>query len=195
MLNIVLFGPPGAGKGTQSEKLIAKYNLVHISTGDLLRAERANKTELGLAAQKLIDQGQLVPDDIVIGMVHNKLSDNAGAPGFIFDGFPRTVAQAEALDDILHVLGTSITLMIELDVDNDELIRRLVHRGETSGRTDDNEETALKRIEVYDRETKPVADFYKSQDKYFIVDGFGGIDEIFNRLISVINREFSMNMN
>jgi adenylate kinase len=193
MLNIVLFGPPGAGKGTQSEKLINKYNLVHISTGDLLRNEIANNTELGSAAKNLIDHGLLVPDEIVIGMVQNKLSANIAAPGFIFDGFPRTVAQASALDGLLEELGTSITLMIELDVDTDELIRRLVRRGETSGRADDNEQTALKRIEVYNNETRPVAEFYKSQEKFYKINGFGGIDEIFNRLTTVINREFSMN--
>jgi adenylate kinase len=187
MLNIVLFGPPGAGKGTQSEKLIAKYDLTHISTGDLLRTEIGNNTELGLAAKKLMDHGQLVPDDVVIGMIRNKLSANNDSPGFIFDGFPRTVAQANALDELLHEKGTEITQMICLDVAPEELIKRLVKRGETSGRSDDNEDTARKRIEVYRKETKPVSSFYEAQGKCFNVNGIGTMDQIFDRICTVIS--------
>jgi len=186
MLNIILFGPPGAGKGTQSEKLIAKYHLCHISTGDLLRSEMAKKTELGLAAKKYMDSGSLVPDDVVIGMIRNKLAQDSSGPGCIFDGFPRTVAQAEALDELLSETGNTITLMIALQVEADELIKRLVKRGETSGRSDDTEETARKRIEVYDRETSPVANYYAKQDKYHAVDGVGEVNDIFNRICQVV---------
>src|ERR1017187_6894323 len=160
MLNIVLFAPRGAGKGTQSEKLIHKYGLTHISTGDLLRAEKENNTELGLEAKKFIDKGQLAPDDVVIGMIRNKLIANPQSPGFIFDGFPRTVVQASELDKMLKDIRTEITFMIALDVNEDELVKRLLKRGATSGRSDDNEETIHKRLEVYKRETSPVAHHY-----------------------------------
>jgi adenylate kinase len=186
MLNIILFGPPGAGKGTQSEKLIQKYGLVHISTGDLLRSEKANKTELGLLAKKYIDEGHLVPDEVVIGMIRHKLEGNLSAPGYIFDGFPRTVVQARELDKLMVELGTSITIMVSLEVAEDELIKRLVKRGETSGRSDDNEETVRKRLEVYNRETSPVANHYNHQGKLSVVNGLGTIDEIFERICNVI---------
>ncbi len=186
MLNIILFGPPGAGKGTQSEKLIHKYGLVHISTGDLLRTEKANKTELGLLAKKYIDEGHLVPDEVVIGMIRNKLAGNLSAPGYIFDGFPRTVVQAKELDALMVELGTSITIMVSLEVAEDELVKRLVKRGETSGRSDDNEETVKKRLEVYNRETSPVASHYSHQGKLSNVNGLGTIDEIFDRICNVI---------
>jgi len=186
MLNIILFGPPGAGKGTQSEKLIQKYGLVHISTGDLLRSEKANKTELGLLAKKYIDEGHLVPDEVVIGMIKNKLEGNLSAAGYIFDGFPRTVVQAKELDKLMVELGTSITIMVSLEVAEDELVKRLVKRGETSGRSDDNEETVRKRLEVYHRETSPVANHYSKQRKLSEVNGLGTIDEIFERICNVI---------
>lgn len=187
MLNIVLFGPPGAGKGTQSEKLINKYGLTHISTGDLLRSEICQNTPLGQEAKKLMDEGQLVPDAVVIGMIEHKIESNKNAPGFIFDGFPRTVAQAEALDNLLHKEGTSITAMIALEVERDELVSRLVKRGETSGRTDDNAETINKRIVEYENKTRPVAQYYTSQGKFYSVHGIGEIEEIFNNLCTTID--------
>jgi adenylate kinase len=187
MLNIVLFGAPGAGKGTQSEKLIRQYGLIHISTGDLLRSEICNETPLGLEAKKLMDEGQLVPDDVVIGMIKNKVDENAGVPGFIFDGFPRTVAQAEALDELLTERGESITAMLSLQVEREELIRRLVKRGETSGRSDDNEETIKKRIVEYENKTAPVAGYYEKQGKLYPVKGLGSIDEIFERICQTVD--------
>ena len=156
MLNIVLFGPPGAGKGTQSEKLIEKYQLVHLSTGDILRGEIAAGTELGLEAKKLMDEGALVPDEVVIGMISSKLDQNKGVKGFIFDGFPRTTAQAEALDSLLSEKSTSITTMLALEVDTEELTKRLLLRGKDSGRADDqNEEIIRNRISEYNNQTAP----------------------------------------
>ncbi|RYD79369.1 MAG: adenylate kinase [Sphingobacteriales bacterium] len=186
MLNIVLFGPPGAGKGTQSEKLINKYGLTHISTGDLLRNEICQNTPLGLEAKKYMDEGQLVPDEVVIGMIENKLKDNK-TNGIIFDGFPRTVAQAKALDALFESEDSGIAGMIALDVDKDELINRIKKRGETSGRSDDNEEKAIKRIEVYEKETRPVAEYYASQNKLVKVHGIGEIEEIFNQICQTVD--------
>jgi adenylate kinase len=188
MLNLVLFGPPGAGKGTQSQKLIEKYALVHLSTGDILRAEISNGTELGLEAKKLMDQGMLVPDQVVIGMISNKMDANKDANGFIFDGFPRTVEQAMALDELLASKGEVISRMIALEVDNDELEKRLLLRGKDSGRPDDqNPEIIKKRIEVYNSQTVPVANFYKNQEKFSSINGIGGIDEIFGNITEVVN--------
>lgn len=187
MLNLVLFGPPGAGKGTQSEKLIQKYNLVHLSTGDLLRSQIAAGTELGLRAKQLMDNGLLVPDEVVIGMIENKLQENQSAPGFIFDGFPRTVNQAIALDQLLDQHQTRITVMIALVVNNEELIKRLLKRGETSGRPDDRDEaTARRRVSVYNKETAPVADYYNQQEKYVAIDGIGSIEDIFQTICQKI---------
>jgi len=183
MLNLVLFGPPGAGKGTQSEKLIRRYSLIHLSTGDLLRSQIAAGTELGIRAKELMDQGLLVPDEVVIGMIDYKLREHQQAPGFIFDGFPRTVPQAEALDGLLAQYNTQITTMVALVVENEELIRRLLKRGETSGRADDRDEaTARRRVSVYNSETTPVADYYHRQDKYIAIDGIGEIDMIFDTI-------------
>lgn len=191
MLNLVLFGPPGAGKGTQSQKLIEKYKLVHLSTGDILRSEISNGTELGTEAKKLMDQGLLVPDEVVIGMISNKLDSNKDANGFIFDGFPRTVAQAEALDSLLESKNTAISGMIALIVDNDELQKRLLLRGKDSGRPDDaNPEIISKRIQEYNDKTAPVANFYKAQDKYQSVNGIGSIADIFAS-ISQVTESFS----
>lgn len=188
MLNLVLFGPPGAGKGTQSAKLIEKYGLIHLSTGDLLRSEISQGTELGLEAKKLMDQGVLVPDAVVIGMISHKLDANPGAKGFIFDGFPRTVAQAEALDTLLESKNAPISGMIALEVDDDELLKRLLLRGKDSGRSDDaNPEIISKRIKEYNDKTAPVAGFYKGQDKFKSIHGIGSIDEIFDGITSVIN--------
>ncbi len=187
MLNLVLFGPPGAGKGTQSEKIIRRYNLVHLSTGDLLRSQIAAGTELGLRAKQLMDQGLLVPDEVVIGMIDHKLRENQSVAGFIFDGFPRTVPQAEALDQLLAEYNTQITTMVALVVDDEELIRRLLKRGETSGRPDDRDEaTARRRVNVYNSETKPVADYYSQQHKYTVIDGIGEIDDIFQSICQKI---------
>jgi adenylate kinase len=189
MLNLVLFGPPGSGKGTQSKKLIEKYGLIHLSTGDLLRSEIAQGTELGLEAKKLTDHGILVPDEIVNGMIDHKLEANKDAKGFIFDGFPRTVAQAEALDKMLGVRNSPISVMIALEVDDDELERRLLERGKDSGRPDDaNAEVIRKRIKEYNDKTAPVAAFYKNQHKFHSLNGVGEVGEIFEAIKSVISR-------
>jgi adenylate kinase len=187
MLNLVLFGPPGAGKGTQSQKLIEKYGLIHLSTGDLLRGEISQGTALGLEAKKLMDDGKLVPDEVVIGMISNKLDTNKGAKGFIFDGFPRTVAQAEALDSLLTSKKSAISGMIALEVNDDELEHRLLLRGKDSGRPDDaNPEVIRKRILEYNNKTAPVADFYKKQNKFKSINGIGSINEIFDAITGVI---------
>lgn len=188
MLNLVLFGPPGAGKGTQSQNLIDNYQLIHLSTGDLLRSEITQGTALGMEAKKLMDQGILVPDEVVIGMISNKLDSNKDAKGFIFDGFPRTVAQAEALDALLASKQSAITGMIALEVSDDELERRLLLRGKESGRPDDaNPEVIRKRIVEYNTKTAPVANFYKTQTKFYSIPGVGQIDEIFASLRQVID--------
>lgn len=192
MLNIVLFGPPGAGKGTQSEKLIAKYQLVHLSTGDIFRANIKGETALGTLAKSYMDKGQLVPDAVTISMLEAEVNKNPNAKGFIFDGFPRTKAQAEALDALLKAKKTSITLMLALEVQEDELRKRLLLRGQNSGRPDDqNPEVIQKRIDVYNNETFPVKDFYTAQGKYKGVHGIGEIDEIFNALCAVIDTKVS----
>lgn len=189
MLNLVLFGPPGAGKGTQSERIIQKYRLVHLSTGDLLRSQIAAGTELGIRAKQLMDQGLLVPDEVVIGMIESKLRENQDATGFIFDGFPRTVRQAEALDELLNQYRTSITLMVALMVDDEELTRRLLIRGQTSGRPDDqNEELIRRRVTEYNEKTTPVADYYANQQKLAIIDGIGDIDTIFDLISQKIEQ-------
>lgn len=189
MLNLVLFGPPGAGKGTQSQLLIDKYHLVHLSTGDILRHEISQGTVLGIEAKKLMDKGTLVPDEVVIGMISNKLDSNTDAKGFIFDGFPRTVAQAEALDELLKSKGASISGMIALEVNNIELEKRLLLRGKDSGRPDDaNPEVIRKRIFEYNSKTAPVANYYKEQNKFTSINGIGSIDEIFSSICKVVDR-------
>jgi len=189
MLNLVLFGPPGAGKGTQSQKLIEKYGLIHLSTGDILRNEIAQGTRLGLEAKKLMDQGLLVPDEVVIGMISNKLDINAQASGFIFDGFPRTVAQAAALDTLLQSKNTAISGMVALKVNDTELENRLLLRGQNSGRPDDaNPEVIRKRIREYNEKTTPVAEFYKAQSKFTDINGIGTIEEIFTALDAVVEK-------
>jgi adenylate kinase len=188
MFNLVLFGPPGSGKGTQSASIISKYNLVHISTGDILRVEVANGTPLGMEAKKFMDAGALVPDEVVIGMIGSKLDENAAANGFIFDGFPRTVAQAEALDKLLDFKKSPIDIVLSLEVPEEELISRLVLRGKESGRSDDNEETARKRFQEYLNKTAPVAEYFGSQEKLVTIKGVGSIDEIFHLLCEEIDR-------
>ncbi|MBS1509430.1 MAG: adenylate kinase [Bacteroidetes bacterium] len=189
MFNLILFGPPGSGKGTQSEKLIAKYGLKHLSTGDLLRSEIAAQTPLGLEAKKIMDKGQLVPDEVVIGMISSALDANPNAKGFLFDGFPRTSAQAEALDKLLELKKTSIAAMLALNVSEEELVKRLMKRGETSGRSDDTNETVIRaRITEYRNKTEMVADYYRNFDKVVMVKGEGSIDDIFKALSAEIDQ-------
>jgi len=188
MLNIVLFGPPGSGKGTQSEKLIRKYGLIHMSTGDILRDAIANKTPLGVKAKEYMDQGELVPDEDVVNMVIKKLDKESNPNGFIFDGFPRTCGQARVLRNLLTDRDTRINVMIALQVEEEELIKRLVKRGEESGRSDDQLSVIKNRIEVYERDTSPVIDFYQNMRKYRSVDGIGSIDEIFDRIVLVVDQ-------
>lgn len=188
MLNIVLFGPPGAGKGTQSEMLIEKYNLIHLSTGDILRKELANETDLGIEAKKYMDRGLLVPDEVVIGMIGTQLENHIDSEGFIFDGFPRTTEQAIALDNLLKEKNMFIDAMISLQVEDKELIRRLLERGKDSGRADDqSEEIISNRIKEYNLKTAPLKAFYDKQNKLFEVNGLGSIDNIKNNIHSVID--------
>ena len=190
MFNLILFGPPGAGKGTQSEYLIEKFGLIHLSTGDILRSEVAAKTPLGLKAKELMDQGNLVPDEVVIDMIRTKLESNQEAKGYIFDGFPRTKAQAEALDNLVNELDMSINLLIALEVDEEELKNRLLKRGLDSGRADDqNEEIIQNRIVEYNKKTLPIIEYYKDQGKYEGIEGKGSIEEIFFRICNAIKAE------
>jgi adenylate kinase len=189
MFNLILFGPPGAGKGTQSERLLEKYQLAHISTGDLLRAERAAGTQLGAQANEFIAKGELVPDAVVIGMVRNYILEHTDASGFIFDGFPRTVAQAEVLDGMLLEFGAGIDAVLGLEVEEDELVKRLLLRGQSSGRADDqSEETIRNRFQEYMNKTLPLQSFYSEQNKYFGVPGMGEIEAIFGDLCRQIDR-------
>ena len=192
MLNIVLFGPPGAGKGTQSERLIEKYNLVHLSTGDIFRANIKMQSELGVLAKSYMDQGLLVPDSVTIEMLRSEVSKKQEALGFIFDGFPRTNAQAAALDEVLLSFKTSITMMAALEVEEEELKRRLLNRATTSGRADDGDISIIEnRISVYNKETAPVKDFYQNQNKFISINGLGTIDEITTRLFSAIDTKLA----
>jgi adenylate kinase len=189
MFNLILFGPPGSGKGTQSERLISRYGLKHLSTGDLLRGEIDGRTPLGLAAKSFMDKGQLVPDEVVIEMISSALDNNPRAHGFLFDGFPRTTAQAEALDKLLAQKGTSIAVVLALQVGESELVKRLLNRGLTSGRSDDRDEPTIRnRIGEYEKKTAAVADYYKKYDKVVYVKGEGDVDEIFHALSSEIDR-------
>jgi adenylate kinase len=189
MLNIVLFGPPGAGKGTQSKLLIDKYNLVHLSTGDILRGEIAEGTSLGLQAKEIMDRGDLVPDQVVIGMIQSKLEQNKKANGFIFDGFPRTSAQAQELDKLLSQKGSSISAMLSLEVEPKELIQRLLERGKESGRADDqNKEIISNRINEYNNKTAPLKDYYLTQNKLVQIQGLGTVEEINHKICVEINR-------
>ncbi|MEO8171944.1 MAG: adenylate kinase [Sediminibacterium sp.] len=192
MFNIILFGPPGSGKGTQSEKLIAAYGLKHLSTGDLLRSEIAKQTVLGMEAKSIMDRGQLVPDAVVVGMISSALDSNPQAKGFLFDGFPRTVAQSEALDKLLQGKNTEIGVVLALDVSEEELVHRLLNRGLTSGRSDDTNETVIRaRIKEYQDKTMVVSDHYSRFDKVVKVKGEGTVDEIFASLCSEIAKRMS----
>jgi len=188
MLNVVLFGPPGAGKGTQAERLINRYELVHLSTGDIFRANIKGETELGTLAKSYMDKGNLVPDEVTIGMLESEVDKNPNAKGFIFDGFPRTTPQAEALQTFLEGKGTDVKIMVALDVNEDELVKRLLLRGADSGRADDSDESIIRnRISVYNDQTAVVADFYAAKNRFKNIDGVGSIDEISERLYEAID--------
>ena len=188
MFNLVLFGPPGSGKGTQSANILSTYQLQHISTGDLLRDEVSRQTPLGIEAKKYMDQGFLVPDEVVIGMISGKIDEQPEARGFIFDGFPRTKAQAEALDKLLEFKNTQIHLVLSLEVPEAELVRRLVSRGETSGRSDDTEEVIEKRIKEYYAKTEAVASYYEAHGKVERIKGDNSIEDTFKQLSKEIDK-------
>jgi adenylate kinase len=190
MLNLILFGPPGSGKGTQSEKLILKYGLKHLSTGDLLRSEIAQQTPLGMEAKNFMDKGQLVPDAVVIGMIRSAIENNPAVKGFLFDGFPRTSAQAAALDQLMELKNTSIKMMLAMEVGEKELMSRLLKRGETSGRSDDtNEEVVKARIVEYHNKTAAVADYYSQFNKVVTIKGEGTVEDIFIALCNEIDQK------
>ncbi|MFT3904344.1 MAG: adenylate kinase [Niabella sp.] len=183
MINLILFGPPGSGKGTQAERLVQKYGLVHLSTGSLLRSEIHDKTPLGLEAKNFIDKGQLVPDEIVIGMIDDCLEHHKDANGILLDGFPRTTTQAKALDKLMSMRKSDIDIVLSLEVDEEELIKRILERGRTSGRSDDCDESVIRsRFDVYNKETLPVANYYHEQSKLKPIKGIGSIDEIFGSI-------------
>ncbi|WP_029903644.1 adenylate kinase [Prevotella sp. 10(H)] len=188
MLNIIIFGAPGSGKGTQSENLIKRYNLAHISTGDVLRAEMKNGTELGKLAENYISKGQLVPDDVVIGMLANVLDSKKEAAGVIFDGFPRTIPQSEALEQMLKERGQEVTIVVSLEVEEPELIDRLIKRGQQSGRSDDNLETIKSRLDVYKNQTSPLKEHYQTSGKLASIKGVGTVEEIFDRITEAVDK-------
>lgn len=188
MINLILFGPPGSGKGTQAVQLAEKYEILHISTGDLFRYEMGNNTPLGQKAKSYMEKGELVPDEVTIGMLRNKVEANPEAKGFIFDGFPRTVAQAQALDAMLEEEGQEVSALIALEVGDEEIVARILNRGKSSGRADDNDESIIRnRIAVYNRETAPVFGYYAQTGKTKLIDGIGSIDEIFGRLCAAVD--------
>jgi adenylate kinase len=188
MLNIILFGPPGSGKGTQAELLIQEYGIMHISTGDLFRYEIGNNTELGLKAKEYMSKGELVPDSVTIGMLENKVNANPDAKGIIFDGFPRTIAQAQALDQFLTSKDTAVSVLIALNVPGEDLVSRLLNRGKSSGRPDDADETIIRnRIAIYMAETSQVFDYYARSNKSKHINGLGSINDIFEKLTKTIN--------
>ncbi len=186
MLNIALFGPPGAGKGTQSKLLLEKYNLTYISTGDILREEISNKTPLGIEAKGIIEKGGLVPDDLIVQIIEKRVTMNLNTAGILFDGFPRTVVQAYILEGLLSKMNTSLTCMLSLEVPKDELISRMLERAKIGGRADDTMDVIKVRLDEYENKTKPVIEFYKEKNKYFPIDGVGSVNTIFNNLIETI---------
>ena len=188
MLNVVIFGAPGSGKGTQSEFIIKKFGVNHISTGDVLRAEIKNNTELGKTAKGYIDQGQLLPDELIIDILASVLDSFKESKGVIFDGFPRTIAQAEALKAMLKERKQEVSVMLDLEVPEDELMTRLIKRGQESGRADDNEETIKKRLTVYHSQTSPLIDWYKADGKYQHINGLGTMDGIFGDIVASIEK-------
>ena len=188
MLNIVIFGAPGSGKGTQSERIVEKYGINHISTGDVLRAEIKNGTELGKTAKGYIDQGQLIPDELMIDILASVFDSFKDSKGVIFDGFPRTIAQAEALKKMLAERGQDVSVMVDLDVPEEELMVRLIKRGKDSGRADDNEETIKKRLHVYHSQTSPLIDWYKNEKKYQHINGLGTMEGIFAEICEAIDK-------
>ena len=188
MLNIVIFGAPGSGKGTQSERIVEKYGINHISTGDVLRAEIKNGTELGKTAKGYIDQGQLIPDELMIDILASVFDSFKDSKGVIFDGFPRTIAQAEALKKMLAERGQDVSVMVDLEVPADELMVRLIKRGKDSGRADDNEETIKKRLHVYHSQTAPLIDWYKNEKKYQHINGLGTMEGIFAEICEAIDK-------
>ena len=190
MLNIVIFGAPGSGKGTQSERIVEKYGINHISTGDVLRAEIKNGTELGKTAKGYIDQGQLIPDELMIDILASVFDSFEDSKGVIFDGFPRTIAQAEALKKMLAERGQDVTVMVDLEVPEDELMTRLIKRGKDSGRADDNEETIKKRLHVYHSQTAPLIDWYKNEKKYQHINGLGTMDGIFADICEAVDKKY-----
>ena len=188
MLNIVIFGAPGSGKGTQSERIVEKYGINHLSTGDVLRAEIKNGTELGKTAKGYIDQGQLIPDELMIDILASVFDSFKDSKGVIFDGFPRTIAQAEALKKMLAERGQDVSVMVDLEVPEDELMVRLIKRGKDSGRADDNEETIKKRLHVYHSQTAPLIDWYKNEKKYQHINGLGTMEGIFAEICEAIDK-------
>ncbi|MBQ2026016.1 MAG: adenylate kinase [Paludibacteraceae bacterium] len=187
MLNVVIFGAPGSGKGTQSDLIVEKYGLVHLSTGDILRAEIAKGSEVGKIADGLISKGQFVPDDVIITVLDNAIDQHPTAKGFIFDGFPRTVVQAEALDSLLKKRNIRVSIMLNIDVHQAELVKRLLNRGKTSGRSDDNLATIQERINVYEQKTLPVIQFYDKQGKHVRIKGTGTMEEVFTSICEAID--------
>jgi len=188
MLNVIIFGAPGSGKGTQSELIISKYGLYHISTGDILRQEIKKKTELGAIADEYIKSGQLIPDDLIIKILSDVLTANSDARGYIFDGFPRTIAQGEALDNLLREKNTNVTAVLNLEVDEKELLNRLVRRGKESGRTDDNPAVIQNRLEVYRNQTAPLEEYYRKKGTLFKIKGTNSIEEVFEKIVEVLDR-------
>jgi adenylate kinase len=192
MFNLILFGPPGSGKGTQSEKIVDRFGLIHLSTGNLLRQEIHDRTPLGLEAKNIMDKGQLVPDEVVTGMIDTCLEKHPDAKGFLFDGFPRTIAQAEALDKLLSLKKTLICKVLALEVTEEELVKRLLKRGETSGRSDDTDEVVIrKRFNVYKAETEQVAGYYETQNKLERIEGEGTLEDIFEKVSGCIETEMA----